>query len=123
MDVNQNREYFTKHGLHFNGLAKEVFCKQIANVIDQLFQTKEILPTCMNWEIDQLDRISTNKINISNESQRTNGQNKEKMLKQTIAMDNKTNSLDNFSLTNTNCRTSSRQWKVPSNNNDLLWKF
>jgi lysophospholipase L1-like esterase len=51
-DVNQNREYFMTHGLHFNGLGKVVICKQIANVIDDLFQTEEILPICMNWEID-----------------------------------------------------------------------
>jgi hypothetical protein len=123
MDVDQNREYFMKHGMHFNGLGKEVLCKQTANVIYELFQIKEILPICMNWEIDQMDRIGTNKVNIRNESQSTKEQNKEKMLKQTTAMDNKINSLGNFSLTNNNCRTSSNQRKVPSNNNDFLRKF
>jgi hypothetical protein len=45
-----------------------------------------------------MDRISTNKTNTCNESQTTKEQNKEIMLKQTIAMDNKTTSLGNFSL-------------------------
>jgi hypothetical protein len=112
-----------KHGLHFNDLGKEVICKQIANVIDELFQINEILPIYINWEINQMDWISTNKMNICNESQSTKEQKKEIMLTQTTEMDNKTNSLGNFSLTNTNCRMSSRQWKVPSNNNDLLRKF
>jgi hypothetical protein len=33
MGGTSNQEYFTKQGLHLNGLGKEVICKQIATIL------------------------------------------------------------------------------------------
>jgi hypothetical protein len=58
IDVDQNMEYFTKQGLHLNGLGKEVICKQIATIIDKLFQTQRVLPICIYWETNQTIRTA-----------------------------------------------------------------
>jgi hypothetical protein len=33
-----NKEYFTKHGLHLNGFGNEVICKQLAAIFEGMFQ-------------------------------------------------------------------------------------
>lgn len=58
IDVDQNRQYFTKQGLHLNGLGKEIICKQIATIIDKLFPTERVLPICIYWETNQTGRIA-----------------------------------------------------------------
>ena len=48
INIDQNREYFTKHELHLNSLGKEVICKQIATIIDKLLQSEKVLPICID---------------------------------------------------------------------------
>jgi hypothetical protein len=38
LKIENNKEYFTKHGLHLNGFGKEVICKQLAAIIEGMFQ-------------------------------------------------------------------------------------
>ena len=61
IDVDQSRECFTKQGLH--GLGKEVLCKQIATIIDKLFQIERVLPICIYWETNQTVRIALQSTN------------------------------------------------------------
>jgi len=63
IDVDQNRVCFTKQGLHLNDLGKEVLWKQIATIIDKLFQTERVLPTCIYWETNQTVRIALQSTN------------------------------------------------------------
>jgi hypothetical protein len=63
IDVDQKRECFIKEGLHLNGLGKEVICKQIATIIDKLFQTERVLPICIYWETNQTIRIAFHSTN------------------------------------------------------------
>jgi hypothetical protein len=60
-------EYFTKHGL-----GKENICKQTATIIDKLFQTEKVLPTCIEWETNQSIRRTFQKNNICNDLKNTN---------------------------------------------------
>jgi hypothetical protein len=42
--IENNKEYFTKHGLHLNGYGKEVICKLLAAIIEGMFQYKKDTP-------------------------------------------------------------------------------
>jgi lysophospholipase L1-like esterase len=58
-----NKEYFTKHGLHLNGFGKEVICKQLAAIIEGMFQyTKDIL-IFINWDTEQIKNNDMEKNN------------------------------------------------------------
>jgi hypothetical protein len=47
----QNRGYFTRHGLHYNGYGKEILCNLIALNVKNLFQHTETPPICLGWDV------------------------------------------------------------------------
>jgi hypothetical protein len=52
--IENNKEHFTKLGLHLNGFDKEVICKQLAAIIEGMLQyTKNIL-IFMNCDTEQI---------------------------------------------------------------------
>lgn len=75
IDGDQSKECFTKQGLHWNGLGKEVICKQIATIIDKLFQTDKVLPICVDWETNPTIRIACQDTNTCNDLKNTNRNN------------------------------------------------
>jgi hypothetical protein len=46
-----NREYFTRHGLHYNGYGKDILCNQIALSVKNLFQHTETPPISLGWDV------------------------------------------------------------------------
>ena len=72
INIDQNREYFTKHELHLNSLGKEVICKQIATIIDKLLQSEKVLPICIDWETNKTIWIAFQNTNIRNDLKNTN---------------------------------------------------
>jgi hypothetical protein len=46
----QDRIYYTRHGLHFNGYGKETIGSQLALSIGNLFQYTEVPPIRLGWE-------------------------------------------------------------------------
>jgi hypothetical protein len=53
--IENNKEYFTKHGLHLSGFGKQVICKQLAPIIEGMFQYTEDIPIFMNWDTEQIE--------------------------------------------------------------------
>jgi len=52
--IENNKEYFTKHGLLLNGFGKEVICKQFAAIIEGMFQHTKDIPIFMNWDTEEI---------------------------------------------------------------------
>jgi hypothetical protein len=50
LETPQDREYFTRHGLHLNGYGKEAICRQLALSIGKLYQHTETPPISLSWE-------------------------------------------------------------------------
>jgi hypothetical protein len=46
----QDRVFFTRHELHFNGFGKETICSQLAMSTGNLFQYTEVPPISLGWE-------------------------------------------------------------------------
>jgi hypothetical protein len=46
----QSRNYFTRHGHHYNGYGKDIICSQLALSITKLFQYTEIPPISLGWD-------------------------------------------------------------------------
>jgi hypothetical protein len=52
IDMTNDRNHFTKHGLHFKGLGKEVLAKQIVSHIYAIQDQKKDLPIILGWNPD-----------------------------------------------------------------------
>jgi hypothetical protein len=46
----QDRDYFTRHDLHYNGYGKDIICSQLALSIKNLFQHAETPPISLGWD-------------------------------------------------------------------------
>jgi hypothetical protein len=110
LEIPQDSDHFTRHGLHFNGQGKENICSQLASIIGELFQHTEVLPISLGWENNQavtLERetsITCNYINNVVLNDDVGDSRKEKESNVT--------------------RTSNRQKKVPINRtDDFLWQI
>jgi hypothetical protein len=53
LKIPQDRDQFTRHGLHLSEQSKEIICSQLASVIGELFQHIEVLPITLGWENNQ----------------------------------------------------------------------
>lgn len=53
LEIAQNREYFTRHGLHLNSQGKENICEQLALSIEKLFQHSVLTPISLGWDNNQ----------------------------------------------------------------------
>jgi hypothetical protein len=49
----QDRDYFTRHGLHLNGQGKEIITSQLATIIGELIQLTEVIPIKLVWISNQ----------------------------------------------------------------------
>jgi hypothetical protein len=45
----QDRDYFTRHGLHLNGQGKEIITNQLATIMGEFFQLTEVIPIKLGW--------------------------------------------------------------------------
>ncbi|PNF35696.1 hypothetical protein B7P43_G17400 [Cryptotermes secundus] len=48
LETPKDRDYYTRHVYHLNGLGKEIICKLLASVIDRLFQPTEVIPITLD---------------------------------------------------------------------------
>jgi hypothetical protein len=53
LEIDQDREYFTKHGQHLNGQGKENICRQLATIIGEICQRPDVTPISLGWEKNQ----------------------------------------------------------------------
>jgi hypothetical protein len=49
----QDRDYFTRRGLHLNGQGKEIISSQLATITGELFQLTEVIPIILGWISNQ----------------------------------------------------------------------
>jgi hypothetical protein len=52
LEMTSDRNHFTKHGLHLNGLGKEVLSKQTVSHIYAIQDQKKDLPIILGWNPD-----------------------------------------------------------------------
>ncbi|PNF32780.1 hypothetical protein B7P43_G04509 [Cryptotermes secundus] len=72
LEIPQDRDYFTRHGLHLNGKGKEIICTQLSAIIGKLFQHIEFSPITLGWENNQditLEKESSIAYNDLNDAQ------------------------------------------------------
>jgi len=53
--IENNKEYFIKHGLHLNDFDNEVICKQLVAIIEGMFQYTKDIPIFMNCGTEQIE--------------------------------------------------------------------
>ena len=58
LEVSTDRELFTNHGLHLNGLGKEVLSKQIVSHTYAILDQKKNPPVFLRWNSDGTHTIS-----------------------------------------------------------------
>jgi hypothetical protein len=54
LQIDSNRDLFTKHGLHMNDKGKELAAKKIASTVKYMLQEKITEPMCMTWKDDDV---------------------------------------------------------------------
>jgi hypothetical protein len=104
LETPQDRGYYTRHELHLNGRGKEIICRQLASVIDGLFQPIEVIPITLDWNSNQamlleLEATSVNS-DLDNTWSKDNIEDRCKVEEPKV------------------CRVSNRQKKVPDNRTD-----
>ena len=108
LDINPNRELFTKHGLHLNGRGKEMIAKQIVAQLPNILGRKDEGVISLGWKNDQIKGESISV--FDNRTQSPAKRNSDFIHEETIDSEA------------TLPRTSNRQKKVPViRNNDFLW--
>ena len=50
IDMSANRDHYTEHGLHMNGIGKDWLARRIVNSINKLFVNQELAPIILEWE-------------------------------------------------------------------------
>jgi hypothetical protein len=71
LQVYHNREYFPNHGLHLNGLGREVICNWNVSSAETILQFKEVKPISMYWKVGLVDNTNLNGIHIWRDSATT----------------------------------------------------
>ena len=110
LEIPQDRDHFTRHGLHFNGQGKENICSQLASIIGELFQHTEVLPISLGWETNQAVMLEMETTITCNDFNNV-------VLNDNVD-DSRKEKESNVS------RTSNRQKKVPINRtDDFIWQI
>jgi hypothetical protein len=52
MEIDSNREYYTKHGHHLSNLGKAKISKQLSLQLQSILQWKKDIPISLNWTKD-----------------------------------------------------------------------
>jgi hypothetical protein len=108
LEIDQDREYFSKHGQHLNGQGKENICRQLATIIGENFQRSDVTPISLGWEKNQTVGMEARTIDTHNDSKN-------------VVLNEKVND-SNKEKESSVCRTSNRQKKVPiTRKHDFLW--
>ena len=68
LETDLEREYFTKHGLHWNSSGKEHIALKLAAVVKSFFNKKGVSPVCSQWEEDPTISHQDSNINDLNTS-------------------------------------------------------
>jgi hypothetical protein len=117
-EIDQDREYFTKHGQHLNGHGKENICRQLATIIGEIFQNSEVTPISLGWEKNQTVGMEARTIDTHNDS----CENPKKIIYLSSVTDCSKNSLKDV---DTSCSIrnpkSTRRKKPCARSDDFLW--
>jgi hypothetical protein len=57
LEVDQSRQFFTKHGLHLNGIGKELLSKQIVSLMYSILTAKAHPPIMLDWHEEQCSSV------------------------------------------------------------------
>jgi hypothetical protein len=57
--IDYDRKYFTSHGLHLNGLGKEILAKKLASHICTILEKRKTPQLSLGWKIDHNIGTST----------------------------------------------------------------
>ena len=57
MEIDPNREYYTKHGCHLNGLRKAKVSKQLSLQLLSVLQPKKDIPISLSWIKDDTNNM------------------------------------------------------------------
>lgn len=107
LDSPQNRDYFTRHGLHYNGFGKDIICSQLALSIKNLFQHIKTPPISLGWEDKPPVLVEIIAPGTCNEPSKT--------VPNVVEENSKLNEHNTY-------RTSTRRKKLPVNRtDDFLW--
>jgi hypothetical protein len=60
LEVDCNRDSFTRHGLHLNGIGKEMIAKELVAHTRTVLQRKENEPIGLYWKSNQTDAVHAN---------------------------------------------------------------
>lgn len=61
ISMSSNREHFTNHGLHMNGMGKEWFTNGIADAIKKIFAYRKSVSVRLNWKEKSVERSQLEK--------------------------------------------------------------
>jgi 23S rRNA pseudoU1915 N3-methylase RlmH len=110
LETPQDRGYYTRHGLHLNGRGKEIICRQLASVIDRLFQPIEVIPITLDWNSNQVMSLELEATPVNSDLDNT--WSKDDIEDECEVEESKV------------CRVSNRQKKVPvDRTDDFLWQI
>ena len=56
IDMSANRDHYTKHRLHMNGIGKDWLARSIVNTINKLCVNQELAPIILEWEESSVKR-------------------------------------------------------------------
>jgi hypothetical protein len=112
LELNLNRECFTRQGLHFNGRGKELVTKQVVSQINQSFSNRAQTLISLMWE-KELNKMTT--IMVAG-----NGQENQKNTLTSTERENRHTDTSYYEVSLP--RISTREWRVPmTRTNDFLW--
>ena len=57
MEVDPNREYYTKHGHHLKNLGKAKISKQLSLQLQSILQWKKDIPISLSWTTDHTNNM------------------------------------------------------------------
>jgi hypothetical protein len=72
LEVDQSRQFFTKHGLHLNGTGKELLSKQIVSLMYSILTAKVNPPIILNWHEEQCSHVLSPQSKSTTEKTLTN---------------------------------------------------
>ena len=122
VELDSNRKYFTKHGLHLNNAGKEWLAKLIASqiykLINNINRTEPVI--ALDWK----EETTNMNINVTDNHKPNLLPTKDDLSKVLIPPSQTHNSQGNMADSESLCRTSDRQKKAPITiSKDFVWQL
>jgi hypothetical protein len=55
LEIEHDRKYFTNHGLHLNNMGRETICKQMKEIVENIFVLNGMSSIPMEWTTEQAE--------------------------------------------------------------------